>query len=443
MDLRTFVRIMWTRRGIVAAAVLICLVGAAAATIIPPSQYQASSKIFITVSDASSATDKFNATQASQLRLSSYAQIAGGREVASRAIDQLGLDMSPLVLVESTNVDYTPESQIFELTVTDTDSRLAVDLVNAMSDQFTKLVGELEATTTGEQPGETGQQTPVTMQATVIERPTLPDSPSSPSPTRNFAIGLLAGLLLGILLALVRDATDHTVRTREGLVEASDQPVVGVLPKGPPADEGAKLVFGRDHASTEAYRGLRSRLQHMTTEQSRVLMVTGPAGGEGTTTVSLNLALALAEINAKVLLVEGNLRQAELAEMTGVDAEPGLSDVLRNVSIVERAVAQTQDRRLSVLPSGSPHPSPGELLSAGDLESVVGELRGRFDFVVIDGPPVLPAADSGILAPRSDGVLLVVRCGTSNADDVSRAVEILQDTGSPLIGTLLTNAKVS
>lgn len=443
MDLRTFGRIMLTRWRIVAAAVLLCLAGAVAATVIPPSLYQASSKVFITVTDASSATDKFNAAQASQLRLSSYAEIAGGREVASRALHQLGLDMRPDVLVDSTKVDFTPQSQIFELTVTDTDPQLAVDLVNAMSDQFAKLVDELESTTTGDQSEATGQPVPVTMQATVLERPTVPNAPSSPNATRNLALGLFVGLLLGTLLALVRNATDRTVRTREMLEAIADQPVVGVLPVGAPADREAKVVFRRDHASTEAYRGLRARLQHMATADSRVVLVTGPAGSEGTTRVALNLALALAEINAKVLLVEGNLRQTELAKIAGVDAAPGLSDVLQNRSIVERAVTHNHDMRLSVLPSGSAHLSPGELLSSGDLELVIGELRGRYDYVIIDGPPVLPRADSAILAPSSDGALLVVRCGKSSEDEVSRAIEVLQGAGSSIIGTILTNAKVS
>ncbi|MET4611297.1 succinoglycan biosynthesis transport protein ExoP [Rhodococcus sp. PvR044] len=436
MDLHTFVRILGTRWLIVATAVAICLLGAVAATVIPPSRYQASSKIFISVADASTVTDKYNATQAAALRLSSYAEIAGGSEVAGRAIDQLGIDMSPDELVSATAVEYVPESLVFELTVTDTDRDRVVTLVNAMSDQFSALVGRLESPADGGQP-------PAAMQATVVERPTPPQGRSSPNAQRNLALGLIVGLLLGTLLALVRDATDRTLRTGAEFDEASDLPMVGELRRPRPAGRETPVVFGSDGGSSEAYRGLRARLLHLTaTTDNPMILVTGPVGGEGATTVAVNLALALAETDDKVLLVEGDLRKNELASLFGVNAQPGLSDVLRDPSVVEQAVAQTDYENLSVMTSGSDHAAPGELLGSAPLASVIDKLRSTFDFVVVDGPAVLSAADALLLATRIDGTLLVGRRGTSRSDEVSRAVNTLHGAGAPIIGTVFTNARV-
>lgn len=441
MDFRTFVQTLLARWKLVVGALLACLVGAAAVTLFQNKAYQSSATILLSISGATDVTDVYWGGQAAQDRLSTYAEIAGERAVAERAVSQFQLPISPEALMSQTQVKFTPKSMLFALTVTDTDPKRAALLAAAMADSFAALVPTLDSNPPplGADPPERHAGRPI-VRATVVKQPEVPSSPSRPVPVRNMAMGLVAGVLLGIAVALTREASDRTVSNRQKLEQISGLATLGELP----GNRGNAPRFGADVAFDDAVRGLRTRLLRAMGPEARRLLVTAPFGGEGTTTTAVNLSLALAEIGEDVLLVEGDTRRHVIAGLLRVDSGEGLSNALANPDIAAEAVKPTPVSKLFVLASRSARrdtlPCSAYLPEA--IDTVLQELSSRFDRIVVDGPPVLAAADSGLLAGAVQGTVLVVRAGRTTVDELEDALTSLRSAGAQVVGTVLTDAKV-
>jgi capsular polysaccharide biosynthesis protein/MinD-like ATPase involved in chromosome partitioning or flagellar assembly len=417
--------------------------------------YQASSTILVSVSGAATVNDAYAATQAAQQRLSSYAEIAGGRTVAQRAIDQLGVPLSAEQLMASTKVSYTPESTLFRLTVTDADPLRAASLASAMARQFAELIPTVDpgvqmsntpapaSPTDRPTDPDPGQQPLVSAKATVVEQPTVPEYPVSPVPSRNLTLGLLAGLFVGMAIALLREATDRTVRGREKLTGSSGLPVLAELPPPGERESDGELRPNSpdDLVFEEAVRGLRNRLSGASTAQARSFLVTAPALGQGATTTALSLALSFTDVDETVLLIEGDGGQPTIAGILGVDSEQGLAEAMADGHVTDDAVATTSHPGLHVLAS-SGSTKVRRQFSTAAFVGTLEKLCGYFDRVVIDGPPALVAAEASSLAAAVDATLLVVRAGVTTIDDVGGSLEKLRAAGGKVVGTVLTDAAV-
>ncbi|OBA57544.1 chain-length determining protein [Mycobacterium sp. 1100029.7] len=464
MDFRTFVRIMGAHWKLAVGAFLACLIGAVVVTALQTKHYQSSATILISFSGATDLTELYNGTLTAQERLSSYAQIAGGRTVAERAISQLQVPLTPEALVSQTQVKYTAKSMLFTISVKDTDPNRAAALAGAMADQFAVMVPTLGVTghanpnapatsgvprpDTGEAPLPTevpGQPTPKPLpvaRARVVEAPRVPEHAIAPSPIRNVAMGLVAGMLLAIAVALTREATDRTVRTREKLEEISGLPTLAELA----GKRGTAPKFGTDIAFDDSVRALRTRLRRAMGPDARRVLMAGPFGGEGTTTTALNLARAFAELGEDTLLVEGDTRRPVIAGLLSVESGEGLANALADPSIAVQAVRPTAINRLFVLAARSGRRGEGVPASAfppNVIDNVLANLSGRFGRTVIDGPPVLATADSGLLAGAAQATVLIVRAKRTTVDELTDALAALRAAGAEVIGTVLTDATPS
>lgn len=438
MDFRTFVRIIRFRWKIVAAAVLACLVGAAVITANQTKVYQASATILMALSGATTINEYKEATEASQARVLSYTELANSRTVAQRAIDQLQVPMSADELVRNTKVSYTPESLVFEITVVDSNRQRVAALAGAIADQFVTLVPEVQATVNAEQP-------PPYAYAQVVERPTVPSSTISPGLKRNLPLGLVVGLLLGVALALIREATDRTVRTCETLGRISGLPTLAELPRPTASKLGLQRGNRERHSAAvfdEAVRGLRTRMLAPGGSAPRSLLVTSPVTGEGVTTTALKLSLSFTEINEKVVLVEGDLHPPVIADLVGVESSVGLADVLTERQTLDDAVHATSHTDLWVLASTEARITDRHF-STGVLARTLEKLCAHFDRVIVDAPPTLATAEAAMLAATVEATVLVVRAGKTTVDEVEAALDNLRAAGGNVVGTVLTNAPVS
>ncbi|OBH74729.1 chain-length determining protein [Mycobacterium mantenii] len=470
MDFRTFVKILLAHWKLAAAAVLACTIGAAAITALQTKHYQSTATILISFPSATDLTELYNGTLAAQERLSSYAQIAGGRVVAERVVNQLQVPISPDALVSQTQVKYTAKSMLFTITVKDTDAARAAALAGAMADQFALMVPALGANLTPNGPiasapngprpdtGETPTSAPTPgpspdisgpsqpaakmlplARARVVEPPRVPKHPVTPVPMRNMAMGFVAGILLGIAVALTREAGDRTVRDREKLEKLSGLPTLAELS----GKRGGTPRFGSDGALDDAVRGLRARLLRAMGPDGHRVLVTAPFGGEGTTTTALNLSLALAEIGEDVLLVEGDTRRHVIAGLLRVESGEGFASALANPDIAGEAVKQSPAARLFTLASRSARREtpPVSAFLPEVIDRVLLELSSRFDRIVVDGPPVLATADTALLAGAVHATVLVVRARRTTADELKDALTALRAAGADVIGTVLTDAR--
>ena len=191
-------------------------------------------------------------------------------------------------------------------------------------------------------------------------------------------------------------------------------------------------------AVQEAYKTLRTNVRFfLRGEGCRKLCVTSGAAGEGKSITLVNLAISIAEAGDKVLLIDADLRRPALARLLVEKATPGLSEILAGMVEWDNAIRKDMYPNLDVLFSGETPPNPSELLGSERLEKLIETMAQRYDYILVDTPPVNVVSDACIVANLLDGVLMLVRKDRSRKDDVKRAVDSLRLTGAKPLGFVL------
>ncbi len=217
-------------------------------------------------------------------------------------------------------------------------------------------------------------------------------------------------------------------------------PLGDVIPRNFADDPHLIVLHEPTSLVTERFRRLRLRIERTETAEAscRVLVVTSATPEEGKTTTSINLALAWAEEkNQRILLVDGDLRRPSVSEYIQPKAPLGLSDVLRGRAPLDHTLLKLRNSPVTVLPSGPAMSNPLPALQSDALAQVIGELRGRFDRIVVDSPPTVPFTDAAILQAQADGALLVVRAAKATRPLVEKALESL--SGGRILGVVMND----
>jgi succinoglycan biosynthesis transport protein ExoP len=194
----------------------------------------------------------------------------------------------------------------------------------------------------------------------------------------------------------------------------------------------------------ESFRQLRTNIQFLDVDDPiKVVVVTSAVAEEGKSVTSANLALAMMATSARVLIIEADLRRPVQSDFFGVERAAGLTDVIAGRVDLDDVLQPWGTDGLAILPSGHLPPDPSELLGSAAMSKLLGRLRERFDFIVIDTPPLLPVTDAAVLATQADGVVLVVRYGKTSRHQVSSALRSIRAVGARFLGTVLTMAPSS
>ena len=164
--------------------------------------------------------------------------------------------------------------------------------------------------------------------------------------------------------------------------------------------------------------------------------MTSPLPGEGKSTTIVNLAITLASAGTRVLLIEADLRRPRVADLLGLERTIGLTSVLTSRVSARQAVQPWGDGALDVIASGPLPPNPSELLSSCHMSALLADLRGQYDIILIDSPPLLPVTDAAAIAPETDGAILVCRYKTTTGAQVQAAVAALRAVSAPILGTV-------
>jgi capsular exopolysaccharide synthesis family protein len=273
----------------------------------------------------------------------------------------------------------------------------------------------------------------------------VPGAPSSPRVTRNTAIGLLLGLLLGIAVAVLRERLDRRIKDAKELEEAFELPVLGVIPESRSfeAISPSPLPF-RD---AESFGMLRTRLRYFNVDRNiRRLLIASSAPGDGKSTIAFHLAHTAASIGgSRVVLVEADLRKPTLAQNLGLAPMPGLSELLtQSLSVSDvmqrveagHATEDGEDRDLRVIVAGLKPPNPSELIESQRMAQLLEELSAAFDLVVIDTPPTGVVADAIPMMAQVDGVIIVTRLGRITKTAAVHMRDQLRNLGAPSLGTV-------
>lgn len=272
----------------------------------------------------------------------------------------------------------------------------------------------------------------------------LPTGPSSPNIQLWAAVGLVLGLAVGLLFILIREIFDQRIRSAATLQEDFGQTVVGTVPVSAGVGEG-RLVksLGRTNmrdnfAVLEAFKELRTNLRFMKPDQPpRVIAVSSCLPGEGKSTVASNLAISIAASGQPVVLVDGDLRRPTVARTFNLVENIGLTDAVVGSASVSDLLQDVENYPdLKILGSGPIPPNPSEILSSETMLRLMAGLSESY-FVIIDAPPVISITDSAILAAQFDGVLLVVRAGSTTRDEFAKSLDSIQKVNGTVLGCVL------
>jgi len=284
-------------------------------------------------------------------------------------------------------------------------------------------------------------------QVTIVDPATVPLSPVSPRPVRDTALGLLAGLLVGLAVALLRSRLDDRIVRIDEFERFLGGKPLGVLPRIQPQGEGAKksrLLLSEEGwgPAYESYRKVWTNLRFAVVDEGcRTLCVTSPIQSEGKSLTSANLALVASAREGRVLLVDGDLRRPALHRLFGLSNTRGLTDVLTGSVPLEDAVCRTRIDRLDLLASGPLPPNPGDLLGSQAMAKLVERLRGMYDTVILDTPPVIPFTDALEIGRRMDGIIVVARMGVTGRHLLRAAMDIIGSSPLRFLGLIANDYK--
>jgi receptor protein-tyrosine kinase len=431
LNVQDFLKLLRARWITVAVTAAVVLTGAIAVTLLTTPLYQASTRLFVSTTAGASLAETYQGNRFSQERVGSYAELLMGQTLAQRTIDKLGLELDANALQANVKASAKPDTVLIDVNVLDSSPVRARDIANTLSDEFVTMVRELEAPEDGSPPDS---------RVVIEQRASIPPSPVVPNIPRNIAVGLLLGVVLGIGLAVLRDVLDNTVKTRENLENITRTGIVGSIPLDRERRKQAAIAFENDNSAiAEAFRKLRTNLQFLAVDNPpRVIVCTSSMPSEGKSTTAINIALALAENDHNVVLVDGDMRRPTLHKYLDLVGSVGFSTVLSGRANLDEALQKTQFPGLTVLTSGAIPPNPSELLGSLTAKKLLAELRANFDYVIVDSTPLLAVTDAAILAAGSDGALIMARFGQTKHEQVSHAVESLQGVGARLLGAVFT-----
>jgi capsular exopolysaccharide synthesis family protein len=297
----------------------------------------------------------------------------------------------------------------------------------------------------------------------VVDPALAPSSPSRPQKARNILLAILVGLVGGVGLALFREYLDNTVKSPDDIESLTGLPSLAVVPSLPglrtshsrfsrlarqaapqsasgPRVELLSYIQPKSQIS-EAFRALRtSLLLSQADHPPQVILVTSALPREGKTTAAVNLAVTLAQLGDRTLLMDSDLRKPGIRRALNltIGKEMGLSSYLAGVSTLDEVIIPHPTiNNLAALTTGPVPPSPADLLSSHRMREAIVELRHRFKFIVIDSPPVMAATDAVILSALTDGVLLVVRSGETPKEAFTRTRDLLAAVKCRLLGVVL------
>ena len=303
----------------------------------------------------------------------------------------------------------------------------------------------------------------------IVDPALIPTGPSRPNKTRNILLSIMVGFLGGIGLALLREYLDNTVKTPDDIETLARLPSLAVVPalssssgkrngrfskllKTPvvtPKEGRAELISHNMPQSqmSEAFRALRtSLLLSQADHPPQVILMTSALPREGKTTAAVNLAVTLAQLGDKTLLVDADLRKPGINRaLSLVDGKhAGLSSYLAGVSSLDLiTVPHPAITNLAAIPTGPIPPNPADLLSSRRLTELISDLRSRYKFVVIDSPPIMAATDAVILSVLVDGVLMVVRSGETPKEAFTRTRDLLAGVKCRMLGVVLNAVDAS
>lgn len=489
MEIRDFLDTLWRRKWVIVFTFILTVVVAAVGSYIVTPTYTASALVRV-ASAPNPLTERADVQYAIRV-MNTYAIIARSQPLLQSVINELELSLRPSQLDDLIDVRVLEETELIRITANHSDAETAAQIANSVANN---LIAQTDASIAGgssasaairaqmdqvqqeiaalqteyneiltTNPSNTTriaeinresvikQQTYETLLAqydqtrlleslrvnsiSLIEPAEAPSLPSSPRRTLNIALGALVGVLGGIGLVLLLSNMDKRIYTAAQVQHLVDLPVLAEIYK---ARKTQVKLPNMSPVQREAYRRLRVNIFSLQKDMPlKTVLVTSAEPDEGKSTIVSNLAMSVAQLGFRVLVVDCDMRRPMQHRIFDTSNNVGLSTVLEKKVSLSEAIQPTKIANLKILPSGPLPEDPTALLSSGYTADVMKELAAKFDIVLLDTPALLPVIDPVVLAPMVDGVIHVIRSGQSNSDNLASTVGQIEEVQGRTIGVVL------
>ena len=414
-------------RHLLLQGVLLILVGAVTMGVLThvryTPKYQASASFTVrVVNPFYSNQQTYNNAAATQIA-ETFPQILTSGVLSERVKDRLGISYIPSIKAEALGT-----TNAITLTVTADDPQLAYDVLNCVTEIYPS-VAELVVG-------------PTTM--TVLSESGIPAAPTTkPNYAKAVILGALVGGVVWAGLAFLYWMTHQTVNSEEELSKIVNIPCMGRLPKvrGFDRKKGKCPILNDSNDKfgfNESVRLLRVRVEKALNKQGcKVLLVSSTIPNEGKTTVSVNLATALAQKGKKTLLVDCDLRNPSIGEIYGMDIQYGVTEFLQGKCSLKDALYKMDDGNLYVIFGGASISNPEKLLTHKNAKRFVEAAKETFDYIILDTPPCALMSDAAEIGALADGILLTVRQDFACRQQIQEGIQLLGDCNKPILGCVL------
>jgi capsular exopolysaccharide synthesis family protein len=280
----------------------------------------------------------------------------------------------------------------------------------------------------------------------VLDRAEVPVAPVLPRTQRDLMVAALGGLLVAMALAFGFEYFDSRIKSPDEVKQYLEVPYLGMIPAfaaGEMGGDSPLLHATVPPAFSEAIRSIRTAVLFSSAdEQSRSVVITSTGPSEGKTVVSSSLAITLAQAGQKTIVVDADMRRPRMHEALGRSQEPGLSNVLVGESTLADAARPTTIPNLTLLAAGHIPPNPAELLGSKKYLELIAELKKRYEWVIIDAPPVMPVTDAAVVSNTAGGVIFVIGAEMTPRQSAAAAIEQLRGAKARFIGAVLNRVHV-
>lgn len=447
IDFKRIFKALWSRFWIICVSVILGGIIAFAGTVllITP-KYQSSAMFYVnnnslSVGDASFSLTSSDITAAKSL-VDTYIVILKSRACLNDVIDYSEADLSYGELKSMISAAAVNSTEIFEVVVTSPDPAEAEKLANAIAHILPKRISTIVEGTS----------------ASVVDYAVIASRPSSPSNTKNTFLGMIVGLLISVGIIVIREILDITIKTEDDITHCCDYPILAAVPDmmentkggyysyggGVKESSGKNKIIGDgiSFAASESYKLLRTKLQFSFVDEINcpIIGVSSAMAGEGKSLSSINLAFSLSQLEKRILLIDCDMRRPSIGAKLRIQKAPGLSNYLTGQNemddVIQRYSTESKES-FDVIVAGINPPNPIELLSSTTMKNALEVLRERYDYIIVDLPPVGEVSDAMVAAKFVDGILLVVRQDYCNTASLNSAVSQFEFIESRILGVVM------
>jgi succinoglycan biosynthesis transport protein ExoP len=287
----------------------------------------------------------------------------------------------------------------------------------------------------------------------IVDRAEVPEYPTKPKKKLNILLAIIVSLLTGTGLAFFFEYLDNTIKLPEEVEKHLDIPFLGSTPlfstknkwniRDDTSPELVAFNYPRSTAS-ELYRGIRTSILFSSAEAvPQVVLITGVGQQEGKTITTANLAVTMAQADSKIVILDCDMRRANVHKVFGTANDHGISNLLVGNSNMREAILHTRIPNLDVIPCGPIPPNPAELLGSTRMTTLLNSLRKHYAHILIDSPPSIAVTDAVVLSKSVDGVILVIRAGYTAKEIIKSGIAQFGAVGAHILGAVLNGVDMS